>query len=44
MYVDYGVEYNDKDPKLAVGDHVRISKCENIFAKATNQIGLRKSL
>ena len=24
---------NDKDPKFKVGDHVRISKCKNIFAK-----------
>ena len=26
-------EVNDKDPKLKVGDHVRISKFKNIFAK-----------
>ena len=26
-------EVNDKDPKFKVGDYVRISKCENIFAK-----------
>ena len=26
-------EVNDKDPKFKVGDHVRISKCKNIFAK-----------
>ena len=26
-------EVNDKDPKLKVGDHVRISKYKNIFAK-----------
>ena len=25
---------NDKDPKLKVGDHVRISEYRNIFAKA----------
>ena len=24
---------NDNDPKFKVGDHVRISKCNNIFAK-----------
>ena len=24
---------NDKDPKFKVGDHVRISKYKNIFAK-----------
>ena len=28
-----GKEINDKDPKLKVGDHVRISKYKNIFAK-----------
>ena len=24
---------DDKDPKFKVGDHIRISKCTNIFAK-----------
>ena len=33
---------NDEDPKFKVGDHVRISKYKNIFAKDTHQIGLRK--
>ena len=38
-------EINDKDPKLKVGDRVRISKYKNIFAKgATLQIGLKKYL
>ena len=32
-YVDFTKEVNDKDPKLKVGDHVRISKYKNIFAK-----------
>ena len=32
-YVDSKKEVNDKDPKFKVGDHVRISKCKNIFAK-----------
>ena len=41
---DHGIEHNNKDPKVKVGDHVRISKCKNIFEKATPQIGLRKSL
>ena len=35
--VDYYAEYNEnshkRDPKFKVGDHVRISKYENIFAK-----------
>ena len=29
----FAVENNDKDPKFEVGDHVRISKYKNIFAK-----------
>ena len=35
---------NDEDPKFKVGDHVRISKYKNIFAKDTHQIGLKKFL
>ena len=32
-YIDFEKEVNDKDPKFKVGDHVRISKYTNIFAK-----------
>ena len=32
-YIDFKKEVNDKDPKFKVGDHVRISKCKNVFAK-----------
>ena len=32
-YIAFGKEVNDKRPKLKVGDHVRISKYKNIFAK-----------
>ena len=32
-YIDFGKEVSDKDPKFKVGDHVRISKYKNIFAK-----------
>ena len=32
-YIDFGKEINDKDTKFKVGDHVRISKYKNIFAK-----------
>ena len=32
-YIDFKKELNDKDPKLKVGDHVRISKYKNIFTK-----------
>ena len=33
MYIDHGFENNDKDPNSKVGDHVRIKKNKNIFAK-----------
>ena len=32
-YIDFGKEVNDNDPKFKVGDHARISKYKNIFAK-----------
>ena len=32
-YTDFKEEVNDRDPNLKVGDHVRISKYKNIFAK-----------
>ena len=32
-YIDVKRETNDKNPKFKVGDHVRISKYKNIFAK-----------
>ena len=32
-YIDIKKEVNDKDPKLKVGDHLRISACKNILAK-----------
>ena len=32
-YIDFKKEVNDNDPKLKIGDHVKISKCKNIFAK-----------
>ena len=35
---------NDKDPKLKVGDHVRISEYKNIFAKGYTPDGLKKFL
>ena len=31
IYIDK--EVNDKNPKFEIGDHVRISKYKNIFAK-----------
>ena len=35
------VNVNDKDSKFKIGDHVRISKYKNIFAKRYTQIGLK---
>ena len=32
-YINFKKEVNDKDPKFKVGNHVRISKYKNIFAK-----------
>ena len=32
-YIDFKKEVNDENPKFKVGDHVRISKYKNIFAK-----------
>ena len=32
-YIDITKEVNDKDSKFKVGDHLRISKYKNIFAK-----------
>ena len=31
--IDFKKEVNDKDPKFKIGDHVRICKYKNIFAK-----------
>ena len=32
-YIDFAVENNDKDPKIDVDNHVRLSKYKNILAK-----------
>ena len=32
-YAEYNENPNKKDPKFKVGDHVRITKYKNIFAK-----------
>ena len=32
-YIDFHFESNDKDSKFKVGNHVRMSKFRNIFAK-----------
>ena len=36
-YAEYSGDSNRKDPKFKVGDHVRISKYKNIFAKGYTQ-------
>ena len=36
-YIDFKKEVNDKEPKFKIGDHVRISKSTNIFAKGYTQ-------
>ena len=35
-YINIDKEVNDKKPKFKIGDHVRISKYKNIFAKGYN--------
>ena len=32
-FAEYNEESNEKDPKFKIGDHVRISKNKNIFAR-----------
>ena len=32
-FAEYSEESNEKDPKFKVGDHIRISKFKNVFAK-----------
>ena len=33
MYIDFGKEVNDKNPKFKISDHVKISKYKKFFAK-----------
>ena len=35
-YAKYNEDFNKKAPKFKVGDHARISKYKNIFAKGYN--------
>ena len=32
-YIEYNVNSSEKNPKFNIGDHVKKSKYENIFAK-----------
>ena len=36
-YAEYNEDSNEKDRKFKLGDHVRISKYKNIFAKVYTQ-------
>ena len=37
-YAEYNEDLNKKDPKFKVGDHVRISKSENIFPSQSKEV------
>ena len=37
-FAEYNEESNEKDPKIKVGDHVRISNFKNVFAKGYTPI------
>ena len=41
IYIDFEKEFNDRDPKFKVGDHVRISKCKNIWKKIYTKLVCR---
>ena len=43
-YIDSSKEINGKNPKLKVGDNVRISKYKSAFAKGYTRIGPKKFL
>ena len=43
-YINTSKEINNKDPKFKVGDHVRISKYKNIFAKGSEEIFVIKKV
>ena len=41
-YAECNEDSVEKDPKLKVGDHIRISKYKNVFDKVCSQNGLKK--
>ena len=43
-YAEYNENFDKNDPKMKVGDNVRMSKYKNILLKDTLQIGLKKFL
>ena len=44
FFAEYNEESNKKDPKFKVGDHVRISKHENILLKDSVLTGVNRYL
>ena len=44
FYAKCNEDFNKRDPKFKVGDHLRISKSKNIFAKGILQIGQNRFL
>ena len=43
-YIDFGKEVNNNYPQFKVGDHVRISKYKNVFAKGYTPNWFKKFL
>ena len=43
-YAEYNEDFNKKDPKFKIGDHVRISKYKTFLLKDILQIGRKKFL
>ena len=41
-YVEYNEDFDKKDPKFRVGDHVKAAKYKSIFRKDILQIGRKK--
>ena len=41
FYAEYNEDSNKKNPKFKVGDHVRISKYKNIFAKFLKKLKIQ---
>ena len=42
-FIDFGVKNNHKNPKVKVGDYVRISKYQKAFAKRLQAKLVRRS-
>ena len=40
-YIDSSKETNDKDPESKIGDHVRISRYKNIFARGYTKLYIK---